>query len=840
MGAWALVVTALVGATSVAPVSGGNSLTLPVQRHLVRMTPSDHSPVWLLAVQQEGTDGRGLGFFRSFDEGGSWSYFAPIQDDASHTDRAELLPDGDGLWVLYSFESPAGQEILGDARHDVVLQRWGYSGEGDWSLQSTVKVFDSTSDSTAFYRATMTRDDSGRLWVQAFRLDSNGTSAVVVANSSDGASWSRQTLTSGLPERGGGRIDAVNGKLLVLYDMHDWGTPARQFVRSNGSWSGPSTAFDEGVYHGAAFSSVYANGLLHVIYKDENEVLRYRSFDGSSWSSSQIVESRSDWAMQAAITEAAGELYVFYNRMVSSSSYELRMRRIVDGSLSGSTVLDGSSTWKGYLASAADLSGDATQVICAYGDVPDANSSGWVRAVRVSRSATGEPPPPPPPPPTNDAGTTTPPPPTSDGSLLFSDDFARQTNGLGASWSTQGVWYTDGRAITDADTLDLARVSSLSCADCRIQASVLGFGVPVVGVFVRGGAGTDRYEAALTGSGTVQIRKLRGGSATVLSSAAAGVSLSDPATLSLKATGSNPVFLEVAINGVVKAQASDGAADRLTAAGTVGLHADNAGVVFDSVRVYAASGTSTGGSGSTDAGTAVDAGTSDAGTGGSGSTADAGTGTGSIDAGTGGSGAVDAGTTDSGTGAADAGTGGAGSAGSELFHEDFSQAGSLSASWEAVKGVWFVESGRAQTDLDAQNLALESPLLCADCRAEVKQIGFGVPEVGLAVRASNTGAYDRYDLIVTGSNTLRLRRWRNGSATVLAEAPSGIRDVSDWSTLSLSATGTGPVTLTASVNGSVKLTFTDSASNAITAAGRAGMWTKNAGVVFDDFRIFAP
>src|SRR5581483_10965522 len=89
-------------------------------------------------------------------------------------------------------------------------------------------------------------------------------------------------------------------------------------------------------------------------------------------------------------------------------------------------------------------------------------------------------PPPPPPPP------------------QFSDSFTRAIapdGGLGNGWSIlSGAWYDDGRAVTDADGLDLAAAPA-SCADCRAQASVTGFGAPSAGVFVRRAANGDRYQA---------------------------------------------------------------------------------------------------------------------------------------------------------------------------------------------------------------------------------------------------------------------------------------------------------------------------------------------------------
>src|SRR5437868_2359917 len=75
----------LLAAADVLPVSDGNALTLPAARHLVRLDPQQagRPATWLLAVQQDGSGGHGLGFWRSDDEAQSWSYYAPIQDDTS-------------------------------------------------------------------------------------------------------------------------------------------------------------------------------------------------------------------------------------------------------------------------------------------------------------------------------------------------------------------------------------------------------------------------------------------------------------------------------------------------------------------------------------------------------------------------------------------------------------------------------------------------------------------------------------------------------------------------------------------------------------------------------------
>src|SRR4051812_6660683 len=98
-------VAAVVSATVIAPVGAGNSLTLPSQRHVVRLsTPA--GPLWLLALQQDDADGHGLGFYRSDDDGRTFTYAAPIQDDASERDTADLAVVGSDVAMVYSYEGP--------------------------------------------------------------------------------------------------------------------------------------------------------------------------------------------------------------------------------------------------------------------------------------------------------------------------------------------------------------------------------------------------------------------------------------------------------------------------------------------------------------------------------------------------------------------------------------------------------------------------------------------------------------------------------------------------------------------------------------------------------------
>src|SRR5205823_14534954 len=77
----------------------------------------------------------------------------------------------------------------------------------------------------------------------------------------------------------------------------------------------------------------------------------------------------------------------------------------------------------------------------------------------------------------------------------------------------------------------------------------------------------------------------------------------------------------------------------------------------------------------------------------------------------------------------------------------------------------------------------------------------GVAELDLRQQSSN----DRYDVALLANGNLRIRRHNGATVTVLGEAPSGIADLGWWSTIALSATGSNPVNLVASVDGVTKV-----------------------------------
>jgi len=608
-----LAVTGLwIAATALAPIGSGESLRTPAQRHLVRMKPPGGGTAYLLAVQQEGEQGRGLGFFRSDDEMRTWRYYAPIQNDYHHADRADLLPVGKDLALVYSFEDSF---LSGSAAHDVYFQWWRFEqNTQDWRPTPPVRVFDSTSNQTGYSRAELARDSHGRLWVQAFRLEPDGSSTAVIAVSvDDGATFQVQPELDRVPKRGGGRLIHLGTKLLFVYDCHDCGGPARMRIRKDSdaltAWEAATEAFPDGIYHGAALSAVAdGRGGLELFYKNHDQQLFYRHFDGTTFGLGTLVEEHGDWALQAASTRIDNDVVLFYNApRRTNTDYQLRMRTLRKDVLSAPVVLDDSTGFKGYLASPETLPANTPAVPCAYGSTPDADSKGIVALVTPLPPENGDDPsrgdagvPGRGPPLTSgapDAGTpasgSTPESPDAglpgDGNV-YTDDFSRSSNpGLGPDWlPVTGSWFDNGqRAVSDFSGPNQTTAVSATCANCRVEAWVTSYGADA-GLYLRAltPTGGDRYDLLLRSDGTLQLRRVRQGSIAILGQAPSGLcSLDDPSVLSLAALWSNPVWLYASVNGDIRLWATDTSRQALSGPGYAGLWTDEAGVVFDTFRL---------------------------------------------------------------------------------------------------------------------------------------------------------------------------------------------------------------------------------------------------------------
>src|SRR5437763_1145105 len=294
------------GSAALLPIGGGNALTLPAQRHLVRI-----GSTLLLALQQDGADGHYLSMYRSDDDGGSFYRIGGIQDSSVDRDTADLVVVGNDIALVYSYEGP---DLFGSTAHDVYFQ-WWRARNGTWSPDPAVRVFDSTSNANGYYRAELAIDSLGRLWVQSFYLESDGSATAAIAVSTNGgSSFAAQPALASLPFRGGGRMLSVGSRLVFVYDGHDDGTNAAHYrVRNDsapvGSWGPEQLAFSEGIYHGAACSAVAdGHGGMHLAYKDKNSVLWYRYFDGTSFGAPELIEDVGDWELQPAITRIGDDL----------------------------------------------------------------------------------------------------------------------------------------------------------------------------------------------------------------------------------------------------------------------------------------------------------------------------------------------------------------------------------------------------------------------------------------------------------------------------------------------------------------------------------------------------
>jgi hypothetical protein len=829
-----VLIAALVAGT-VAPIRDGNALTLPAARHLVRMEQGGGRPaVWMLAIQQDGADGHGLVFLRSTDGGNSWSYYAPIQNDSTERDTPDLVPVGSDIALVYSYEGPT---LGGSIRHDVYFQWWRSDGAGGFRPDAHVLVFDSTSSATAFYRGELAIDSVGRIWVQAMKLESDGTSTAAIAVSTDGGrSFARQPDLARTTARAGGRILSLGSSLVFFWGTHGGVDPGRMRTRRDSdplsSWTAATVVLSEGIYHGAALSAVTdGRGGFHLAYKSLTERLYYRHFDGAAWSAATLVETVPDWATQPALTRLGNDLVLFYNHPVTTmTDYRFYYRTIRNGVLGPVQQLDGSSGFKGYPASVDVLPTSIAQVPCIFGKTPDAATSG--NAVVVFGTAPA-PTAPPPPPPSDagipdagvpdsgvpdagapDAGTGGPPPPAGD--LLFADAFDRNASTLGPAWNvTSGAWIVDLRANADRNTLDRASVAGISCADCRIDGRLIGFATPECGFTLREQPGGDRYDLVLTSAGRVRIRRWRSGAATILGDAPSGLrDLTIWASFAFAASGSMPVTLTATVDGVQALDVSDATPQAIGTAGAAGLTASAAGTPFDQFRLTAlgAGPPADGGIGGADAGGQPDGGVADAGS-------------------------TDGGVADGGS--PDGGTGGGGAPpGTVLFADAFNRndAHGLGAAWTVASGA-FITDMRANSDRNMLDRAYAAGVQCLDCRLDARLVGFGT-ELAVTLRSSPLGtAGDRYDAAITSSGRLRIRRWRSGAATVLGDVASGLPDLTEWASISFTVVGTSPVILTAAVNGQTRLTVTDGSASAIAVPGYAGFTATVAGVVFDDFRL---
>ncbi len=172
-----------------------------------------------------------------------------------------------------------------------------------------------------------------------------------------------------------------------------------------------------------------------------------------------------------------------------------------------------------------------------------------------------------------------------------------------------------------------------------------------------------------------------------------------------------------------------------------------------------------------------------------------------------------------------------------VFNDEFNRSGTLGGTWIPTRGS-FSANGSAAVSARVQSYAFwnGSPAL-----NDTSVIRLSTPikptYVGALARAANDGSPDRehYGAFVAPDGLIYLARRDNWSYTFLATGP---RFPSGTHELSLTASGTGPVSLSVKLDGTQVLSYSDSSARARKNAGRAGIVDYNgAGQTIDRFAV---
>jgi hypothetical protein len=178
---------------------------------------------------------------------------------------------------------------------------------------------------------------------------------------------------------------------------------------------------------------------------------------------------------------------------------------------------------------------------------------------------------------------------------LFFDDFNR-TTGLGSNWSVlEGSYTTDGAnavsgAMTPSGTGNWAQLTAaLPNSDYSVAADIIVPSGSVDSGLVARSKETSAfsmtlYAAQIWTDGNIYLFRRNNWNWTQLASTAGGIVANTSYNLKLIVTGSNPVHLEIWLNGVQKIVFNDSSIDQI-ATGTPGLENYYPGVKYDNFTV---------------------------------------------------------------------------------------------------------------------------------------------------------------------------------------------------------------------------------------------------------------
>jgi hypothetical protein len=383
-----------------------------------------------MAVQNDGYTGsppgnnpHGLLWYRSNDEGATWSYYRGIlvEPDPAIFDQAtgkflhltaDLIAVGNDIAAVYSYDTtgPGFPADSWDPKRVVYFQWWRYDGVNDWNAApGSLVTVASVSGTQAYHRAEIARDSLGRIWIQAFLRRSDCTSPGQLSCTGDllhvwvstdpGATSFQgpQTLATLDKQIGGGRLISLGSKLMMLWnDYSGSNIPAQMMTRNDSdpvtTWSPAVKAFADSarIYHGAALSAA-ADGVggLHLVYKEwigspDVQQLYYRRYNNGSFGAKQAVGATGDWATQPAVSRVGDDLYVCVNHMIATNSnYEMRVYMLSNGWTTFQAI-DTLIVAKAYPTALEVGSTTASFLPCAFG-TGDPQQTGLGHTVKVAR-----------------------------------------------------------------------------------------------------------------------------------------------------------------------------------------------------------------------------------------------------------------------------------------------------------------------------------------------------------------------------------------------------------------------------------------------------------------------
>lgn len=352
-------VTALVGllaASLIAPTGkAANGTTLPFQRHIVRaMAPGHGTPTLAVALQKQGAEHDGLTLYTSTDGGSTYRRDLAIQPNPAVRDTADLLPDADGrgFLLLYSVE-PESSLFHEDARSEVVLLHLTLVRPGNFRIDAGPRVVFRPARGEAYFRASLARDSSGLLHIAATHFSGSVFDWRVVTLAGTKLSAPVTLLSSG-KVFGGGRVLAVGGSVLAVYDDYAVGHPGRYRVRRSGAraaWGPEGIAAPDGLYHAGAFSlTATDDGHAHLAYSEKSsQSLHYREFDGRSWSARRTVEPVGHWANQVAVSHQGGRILFAWNHYEpATGTMAIQVRERLGAALGPVLAVAPATDFKGY------------------------------------------------------------------------------------------------------------------------------------------------------------------------------------------------------------------------------------------------------------------------------------------------------------------------------------------------------------------------------------------------------------------------------------------------------------------------------------------------------------